>query len=212
MPRIVFISDTHLRHKFNIPEGDILVHAGDMTSRGDIYNNEVDRAMKWFGGLHHPVKIFCAGNHDFMFENSPDEARALVPPCVDYLEDTEVTHLGLRFYGSPYSPRFFDWAFNQDRGPVSRARWNKIPEGIDVLITHGPPYGIMDRTPDCKLVGCQDLLGRVQALKPKVHVFGHIHQDEGATRILKIGDTTYINASICNESYKAVHPPIVLDI
>ena len=214
MPRVVFISDTHLRHKFEVPEGDILVHAGDLTGHGDIHNNEVARAMKWFGSLPHQHKIFCAGNHDFLFHRNPDVALPLVPENVTYLQDSEVTVMGIRIYGSPWSPWFFDWAFNRERGEDIAEVWSLIPEGIDVLITHGPPMGILDKTPPHngrlgQHVGCEELLARIQVVKPRVHVFGHIHGGHG--RVERDG-TTFINASICNEQYQATQPAFVMDL
>ncbi len=103
---------------------------------------------------------------------------------------------GVRFYGSPWQPWFYDWAFNLERGPEIRAKWDLIPEGIDVLITHGPPYGIGDLIARSDNAGCQDLLEVVEKIKPKVHVFGHIHEDYGIT---SNGVTTYINASSCGQ-------------
>ena len=93
-----------------------------------------------------------------------------------YLCDESLTLDGVKFYGSPWQPRFFDWAFNKDRGAPLKAIWDKIPLDTDVLITHGPPHGILDLTFDKIKAGCEELLLAVQRIKPKVHVFGHIHE------------------------------------
>jgi len=213
MPRIVFISDTHLQQGFSVPDGDILVHSGDLTGRGTF--QEVAKALHWFGKFPHRHKIAIAGNHDWLFEKDPGIARGLVPEGVTYLEAQEVTIEGLRFWGSPYTPEFFSWAFNLDRATGElEAKWAQIPEGIDVLITHGPAWGILDKLPDHsdrmgKHVGCSALRERLKTLKPKVHAFGHIHCGQG---LQTVDGTTYVNASICDEAYKPTNKPISLFI
>jgi len=212
MPRIVFIADTHLRHNFKVPNGDILVHAGDLTGRGTIHNNEVDMALQWIADLPHTHKVVIAGNHDILFETHSTLAKDLVPEGVHYLQDTEVTLMGLRFYGAPWTPAFCNWAFNVYEQEELAEKWALIPEGVDVLITHGPPFGILDKTVDHyerlgQHVGCQELRARVRHIKPKVHVFGHIHNQYG---LATVEGTTFINASVCNEKYQPVHEPICI--
>lgn len=213
MPRIVAISDTHSRHHqfVALPEGDILIHAGDATVKGTF--DEVVEFNRWLGTLPHKHKIFIAGNHDFLFEKSPDMARALMSN-VHYLQDSFVVVEGLKIYGSPWQPRFHDWAFNLDRGADIRRKWQQIPEDIDILVTHGPPYGILDMVSDrwtgvAEAVGCEELLPIVQHIKPRAHIFGHIHAGYGQ---LTQDGTQFVNASNCNELYKLVHSPIVLDL
>jgi Icc-related predicted phosphoesterase len=211
MPRIVFISDTHLRHNFEVPSGDILIHAGDLTGRGSISNNEVALALDWFSSLPHKHKIFIAGNHDWLFEKNPKEARELIPKNVIYLQDKEVTVEGLRIYGSPWTPEFMEWAFNLPRAEGDlQEKWAQIPLGIDILVTHGPPLGILDKTRDTyqrpgQNVGCYDLRERIKIVKPRVHVFGHVHGQNG---MATIEGTTFINAAICDEGYKESQGPI----
>ena len=140
--RIVAISDTHSRHQqINVPDGDILIHAGDATMAGGVA--EIAAFDHWLGTLPHPVKLFCAGNHDLLFERNPALARGLITNAT-YLQDELIEALGLRIYFSPWQPRFFDWAFNLDRGAALRAKWDLIPWPLDVLVTHGPPMGILD--------------------------------------------------------------------
>ncbi len=213
MPRIVAISDTHSRHQqFGpLPDGDILIHAGDATVQGKF--DEVVEFNRWLGTLPHKHKIFVAGNHDFMFEKSPELARALITNAT-YLQDSFVVIEGLKIYGSPWQPRFFDWAFNLDRGPLIRRKWELIPDDTDILITHGPPHGILDGVIDrwmgtIEAVGCEELLPVVQRIKPRAHIFGHIHAGYGQ---VKQGGVQYINASNCNEQYQIVNAPIVLDL
>jgi len=206
--RWVCLSDTHGHHdRLEIPDGDVLVHAGDMTRKGGLA--ETEAFLHWFAGQPHPHKILVAGNHDFAFQDHRSEARKLVPPGIAYLEDQECRVVGLRVWGSPWQPWFHDWAFNLPRGQEIRAKWALIPEGVDVLITHGPPFGILDHVPRQGGVGCEDLLARVLEVRPRMHVFGHIHEGHGQTERDGI---RFVNASICDEAYRAVHPPLVLGL
>lgn len=198
---IVAIGDTHGFHRaITVPPGDILIHAGDASRHGEI--EELDDLNAWLGSLPHPHKILVAGNHDFCFERDPDACRARLDNCL-YLQDQAATVMGLRFYGSPWQPRFFDWAFNLPRGPELRAKWERIPADTDVLITHGPPHGYGDRTFSGQQVGCADLLAAVERVRPRLHVFGHIHEDAGISRS---AHTTFINASICTQDFRPLQP------
>jgi Icc-related predicted phosphoesterase len=202
--KIVAISDTHALHRsVIIPPGDILVHAGDITGHGAM--DEVRDFNALLGTLPHRHKIVIAGNHDFCFEKDPVASRAALTNCI-YLQDEEVEVGGIRFYGSPWQPWFFDWAFNLQRGAEIRAKWDLIPEETDVLITHGPPKGHGDVTCRGEAVGCDDLLEAVERIQPRVHVFGHIHEGVGIT---SNGTTTFINASTCDLAYRPVNPPLV---
>jgi Icc-related predicted phosphoesterase len=191
--RIVALADTHLRHGgLVIPDGDVLVHAGDMLQHGSL--DELARAADFFRALPHPIKIVVAGNHEVCLERHPAEARALLEGFV-YLEDQATTIEGLVFYGSPWQPKFRVWAFGATRGDELAAKWAKIPDRVDVLVTHGPPRGYGDRIRwrgEERRVGCDDLLARVHSVQPRLHVFGHIHQDRGTwTR----GATTFANVT-----------------
>lgn len=179
MPRIVAIADTHLYHEDlpELPAGDILIHAGDLLQRGDL--EELERGLSWLESLPHPHKILVAGNHDVCFEKHPVEARAMVPDSILYLEDSEAEVLGLRIYGSPWQPAYNEWGFNLPRGEQLAAKWAMIPEGIDVLITHGPPAGYGDKEFVPGRGGCKDLLGAIDRARPKLHLYGHIHHAGG---------------------------------
>jgi Icc-related predicted phosphoesterase len=204
--RIVAISDTHGQHrKLWIPPGDILVHAGDITWNGD--PAEVKDFNAYLGRLPHRHKVVIAGNHDFCFENDPDTTRALLTNCI-YLQDESVVLEGLRFYGSPWQPWFYDWAFNLPRGAALKAKWDLIPPDTNVLITHGPPAGYGDLTSFNDHAGCSDLLDTVKRIRPRVHIFGHIHEGAG---VIREADTTYINASTCDALYQLANKPIVYD-
>lgn len=210
MKRIVFISDTHQLHdNLVLPKGDIIVHAGDVGSRGSI--PEMIDFLEWFSKLPYAHKIFIAGNHDFAFERYPDDMANFLQrfPGVTYLQDSSVTVDGIKFYGSPWQPEFYNWAFNLPRGERLAEKWAMIPDDTDVLITHGPPATILDYTEYDKInVGCVDLLKRVNEVKPKIHVFGHIHEGYGYRDIDGI---MFINASICTLRYKPTNPPVVVD-
>lgn len=205
--KLALISDTHCRlSEIEVPLADVLIHAGDATARGT--EAEVQQFAKEFSALPHPVKIFVPGNHDYLFEEDPAAARAMFSG-VHVLMDELIQIDGRSFYGSPWTPRFFDWAFNADRGEVIRKYWDMIPSKIDVLITHGPPYGILDKTKRGPLVGCEELLKSLDRIQPKVHVFGHIHEAYG---MLPLSKTVFVNACICDRSYKATNQAIVVDI
>jgi Icc-related predicted phosphoesterase len=176
--RIVAVADTHLYHReLRVPDGDVFVHAGDMCQGGDLA--ELAEAARWIRGLAHKTKIVVAGNHDWAFVRRPRDARALFEPDVIYLEDGAVNVDGVSFWGSPWQPEFNDWAFNLPRGAPIAKKWALIPDCVDVLITHGPPLGMGDTGPVSGRLGCADLLARVRAVRPPLHVFGHIHQDGG---------------------------------
>lgn len=208
--KLVCMSDTHNRQgQFPVPDGDVVVHAGDLGLSGSL--EEVRSFAAWFGKLPHVHKILTPGNHDWAFQNYPEEARKIVENAgIILLIDQEVTVAGLRIYGSPYQPEFFNWAFNVPRGPELAAIWAKIPTGIDVLITHGPPKGILDFIPRGKQhVGCEDLLEALKRGKPRLHVYGHIHESYGQ---IKIGNTQFVNASVCDGRYRPVNGVQVIEL
>lgn len=201
---LVAISDTHALHRsVAIPDGDILVHAGDITRSGD--PAEVKDLNAYLGTLPHRHKIVIAGNHDFCFERDPETSRALLSNCT-YLQDEAVFIDELWIYGSPWQPWFYDWAFNLRRGAEIRAKWTLIPENTDILITHGPPYGYLDQTARGEKVGCRDLLEAVERIQPRVHIFGHIHEGYG---VASNGKTHFMNACTCNLAYEPVNKPLV---
>nr|HEX4319159.1 metallophosphatase domain-containing protein [Kofleriaceae bacterium] len=177
--RIVAVADTHLFHgDLTVPDGDAFVHAGDLCRGGDL--DELREAAAWIAGLPHRHKLVVAGNHDWAFAREPDAARAVLRDTgILYLEDGELSVDGLRFYGSPWQPAFHDWAFNLRRGPELAAVWARVPLGLDVLVTHAPPAGIGDDSPVGGRAGCADLRARLAVVRPRVHLFGHIHQDGG---------------------------------
>ena len=234
--RIVCISDTHSLHKLmkhELPKGDVLIHAGDISNKGG--EVDVTNFIYWFQNIQEfDTKIFISGNHDYCFEriNEPhhkgdyDWLHNLMSPenlaqsDVTYLEDSFMTiedpefSRPIKIYGSPWQPWFYDWAFNLPRlGTELQEKWNMIPEDTDVLITHGPPNGILDlvnnfRQPN-RNVGCESLRFHVERVKPALNVFGHIHEGYG---VKQVNDTLFVNASICTAGYEPTNKPIIIDL
>jgi len=212
--KITFISDTHNKHKHltskgmgNIlGSGDILVHAGDCTSMGQ--KHEINEFLKWFSNTEFEHKIFIAGNHDFGFEQQTDIDQEFKDLGVTYLFDNDVTIDGIKFYGSPWQPEFHNWAFNLSRGEELAEKWEQIPNDVDVLITHGPAYGILDYAPIGGHVGCEELYRKIVEVKPKIHVCGHIHDGYGQKTM---GGIEFLNASVLNDRYEHAHKPIFVE-
>lgn len=216
MPRIVCISDTHnCNEKISVPDGDLLVHAGDATIKGT--DKEVIDFLCWFAGLPHKHKVLIAGNHDWLFQTDNRFARSLIAETkVTYLQDSSEEIAGLKFYGSPWQPRFYDWAFNLNRGAEMAEKWEMIPDDTNILITHGPPNGILDVVETRfggSHEGCEELRKRVEDLgskgQLKLHVFGHIHGGYGVHDQFGL---KFVNASTCDEEYHPTQSPIVIDL
>lgn len=220
MIKVVAISDTHTYHdQLTLPIGDILLHAGDFTFRGK--EKEVRDFGKWFSSIKgFKYKILVAGNHDQSFEGATN-AQALewlyngpINDSFTYLQDRaiilNIDNRQVKVYGSPWQPYFFNWAFNLQRGNDLKQIWKQIPDDTTILITHGPPYGILDECQDGAIVGCQDLEERIQELKQlKLHVFGHIHEAYG---IEQRNGIYFANACSCTAEYKIKNLPIIVEI
>jgi predicted phosphodiesterase len=208
--KVVLLSDTHGQHRhLEVPPGDLLIHAGDMTMLGEL---EILRDFnEWIGTLPHPHKLVCAGNHDLSLERDRAATEALLTNA-RYCRSEGVEVEGKRIWLSPWTPAFgYGWAF-QLRGAIhQRAHWEQIPEGLDVLVTHGPPSRILDRTLEGEYAGDPFLLAKLHDLKrpPKIHVFGHIHEAYGS-RSTSTG--TYFNASVLDRRYKLTNRPWVVEI
>lgn len=196
----------------NVPNGDLLLHAGDLTFRGDI--SEISQELKELGRISKGFKYGCVlvpGNHDFLAERDPSLMKQM---CIDngitYLQHERTEINGLKIFGSGYTPFFHNWALNVERGPKLAALWGQIPDDTEILITHGPAMGCLDWvvTPNgYESVGCQDLANRLPELKSlKLHVFGHLHLSRGT---YKNKPYTSINASICKEDYSPTNLPII---
>jgi predicted phosphodiesterase len=224
MPKLVFISDTHNKHaKVTVPPCDILVHCGDFTFQGA--RSEVLNFAQW---LHkQPAKhiIVIPGNHEKIMEAclqgvEIDSKEWILRDCprAKLLIHQAIEIDGIKFFGSPWTPYFFNWAWNAGRTvaeaghvfkPFIGDLWKDIPLDTNVLVTHGPPIGILDQAMDRytgKLVsaGCYELSEKIKELKDlKVHAFGHLHLNGGS--LLEQNGVQYINASICDEDYRPLN-------
>lgn len=222
--KIVIISDTHELHGFvKVPAGDVLIHCGDWTNRGEA--GAFEKFLNWFSSKPHKHKVFIAGNHELTLEgNNRDAALDVIKEYTDknkdlhFLENSSVNIEGLNFYGSPTTPYYFGWAFNFERGESIAAEWKKIPDNVNVLITHGPSYGILDlvENTDSNIgrdlhQGCQDLTNRIAELKElKLHCCGHLHTDGG--KKAEVNNVIYVNAAICTEKYKPINNPVIVEL
>uniref|UniRef100_G3MPS1 Calcineurin-like phosphoesterase domain-containing protein n=1 Tax=Amblyomma maculatum TaxID=34609 RepID=G3MPS1_AMBMU len=220
--RFVCISDTHSaieRMRHPIPDGDVLIHAGDFTRKG--FTEEVDAFSTFLGTLPHRHKVVIAGNHELSFDpvtaarsagvsnEAVERVKRRLVNCT-YLQDAATTVCGVKVYGSPWQPRFHNWAFNLQRGQALLDKWNRIPTDTDVLVTHTPPVGHGDHCVLNRHVGCVELLSVVQhRVRPRYHVFGHIHEGYGVTTD---GETVFVNAAICDVQYRPVNAPIIFDM
>lgn len=223
---ITAISDTHTKHREitkDLPGGDLLLCSGDISSMG--YKQEIRNFLDWFEDQDYHKKVFIAGNHDWGFQDYPEEIRELVAEYdVEYLEDNLfLYHKDMDFYeppyqerlkiwGSPWQPEFCNWAFNLPRmGQELELKWDEIPPDTDILLTHGPAWGHLDvpGSPHRKQnLGCELLAERIKKIKPKIHISGHIHGGYGYEFV---DDTHYINASVLNERYMYTHRLLTID-
>ena len=222
--KITFISDTHNKHNqvtSSLPGGDLLVHTGDISSMG--YQHEIQQFLKWFNKLdNYTHKIFIAGNHDWGFQNNVEKVKGLLTDYqnVDYLEDDwiivgdndphDVNVKTAKIYGSPWQPEFYNWAFNLPRnGEELKAKWDMIPMDTDILLTHGPAWGHLDTiVGQTENLGCELLSQRIEAIRPKIHVCGHIHTGYGYKFD---GQTHFFNVSVLNERYDFTQKPMTVD-
>ncbi|KAI9487936.1 Metallo-dependent phosphatase-like protein [Zychaea mexicana] len=218
--RFVCVSDTHgrLNFSFPIPDGDVFVHAGDLT-RVSSYD-EFERTIAWIESLPHKIKIVTAGNHDHVLDDKfgfvKDKQQFLAR--MDHANITYLEHESFRLpqslgrhkmFVSPYAPFHIGGAFMLHS---LRNIWEAIPEDIDILVTHTPPFGYQDRIArGGQHVGCPHLRTKVEAIRPRVHIFGHIHEDHG-WQYTPNGATLMINACICDRRYRASQRPVVFDI
>lgn len=231
--RFVCISDTHQLHKeLEMPAGDVLIHAGDFTNMGR--SKEIKKFNGWLGKLDYQYKIIIAGNHDIMFEREPDRAKRFITNAI-YLRDEDYIipygDTNIKIHGSPWSTPFYSkhWVFNAERGEEIKEHWDKIDTDVDILVTHGPPFGYGDRVERIRpavnsgdinemnedfafsnngRVGCMDLAHRVRQIKPRLHLFGHIHEDHGEWRD---EHTVYANLSCWNHHNNTLRQPVIFD-
>ncbi|RGB44021.1 Metallo-dependent phosphatase-like protein [Rhizophagus diaphanus] len=215
---------------------NIVVHAGDMTGLGKV--EQVKDTINWIKNLPHKYKVIIAGNHDLTLDETfyeknwnrfhyskedPKEAINIIKNAgngVVYLNEESFTipDKGIQIWGSPWTPEFCEWAFNGQRGQFLKEKWGQIPQTTHILMTHGPPYKILDKTHHTgENVGCVDLLERIKVIKPYVHIFGHIHEAYGVLE--KTWESTdqdrkktiFINASTTTIKYEPENAAVVFD-
>ncbi len=177
--RILCYADTHGQHRrLPVLAADVVVFAGDLTEHGHL--GELEDFAAWAGALPCAHKVVVAGNHDFCLESESFAQRVLGEAGLTYLCDAGANIAGLRFYGAPWQPTFYQWAFNLDRrSPAMVEKWERIPPDVNVLVTHSPPWGLCDQVRGVSQ-GCEVLRERVDGLRHlRLHVFGHIHEGSG---------------------------------
>src|ERR1700733_10030158 len=203
--RLVLLSDTHQleREIIQVPDGDILIHAGDFTFFSKSLKAILD-FNHWLGELPHRC-VIVPGNHEFFLESDPSRRSLISNATVLINEGIEIQ--GLRIWGSPVTP-LYGGAFGLSSAEYRRRLYAQIPEDTDVLISHGPPYGILDSSPDSGMhSGCRELFDAVMRVRPKLHVFGHVH---GAHGIFVTDHTTFVNAALLGVDGDLENSPIVL--
>lgn len=212
---LTFLSDTHNKHNLIPTEylqgGDIIIHSGDVSSRGT--ESEIDTFLNWYSQLPYTHKIFIAGNHDWFFERASKyivDAKMSKYPEITYLNDSGIEIEGIKIWGSPVTPYFHNWAFNRI-GDAINEHWDKIPLDVNILITHGPIFGYLDTTIEGDRTGCEYLRAKLPILTDlKIHVAGHIHESYGS-HIFDDNGMLLLNASVLNRRYEMQNKPITLE-
>ena len=203
--RTVLISDTHgLHRKVEVPGGDLLIHAGDFTLDSKP-PSVVSDFNAWLGTLPHRHKVVVPGNHEFILEE-PRNRGAITNAIL--LVDTGVEVEGISIWGSPVTP-LYGGAFGKSNPEDRQRHWAQIPERLDILVTHDPPFAILDHGGSSeRREGCPQLLEAVFRVLPRVHVFGHIHAGYGT---LRTSHTLFVNASLVGEDGSLGRKPLVVD-
>lgn len=209
--KIVAISDSHtLHHNLKLPAGDVLIHAGDFSSMGKI--PEIMNFLTWFEVQPFKYKLFIAGNHDLLCQDDPQLFQGLLEgfPTILYLQEQEEIIDGIKFYGTPWVKQYYNWAFMEEEDRLEM-KYARIPKDTDVLIVHGPPYGILDKNKHGEHCGSMSLLNCFQKkeIQPRLTVFGHIHH---SSNMLAHKYGTFINAAVLDDDYKVAFPPRVVEV
>lgn len=195
--KILHLSDTHSQHHKlkKLPDADIIIHSGDVSFAGS--ESEIVDFIEWFCHLPYRYKIFIAGNHDnFLYAANIDG----LPENCFYLCNSKIEIEDKTFYGNPLFMEDIISGEYEDN-------INKIPSGIDVLITHQPPHTILDLSGNINY-GSRELLEKVLEIKPKYHLFGHIHDAYG---LQKQSEITFINSAVLDANYNLTNKPSLFD-
>ncbi len=205
--KFVAISDTHGHHRsLSLPAGDVLLHTGDISDFGQ--EEEVLDFLEWLDSLDFQYKVFIGGNHDIFLEEYPEEILEMLPDKVIYLDNEGIEINNVFIWGSPEVPGMHGWAFGKMKGQPMEEHWRYMPFDTQILMTHTPPYGILDKSNSWRSKGCSALLRRVQEIAPIFHVFGHVYASYGQ---VEIDGTTFINAAITNSGMDSINEPVVFD-
>lgn len=229
--KIVLISDTHGHHNgLDLPKGDVIIHAGDFSGMGTVEDAKIFE--DWYLNLPYKYKILICGNHDFCQSNIINEEdlkrieyieSGVLLDCgwrykfhedIIYLEDSLVEIEGIKIYGTPWAPQFMNWNFMATESKLEE-KFQDIPEGVDILVSHGPAYGILDLTVDGDRMGSFALLEAIKKVKPRFHVCGHNHNAEYPNRLEVFAHnhsdfpTIHINASVLDDRYEVKADPIL---
>lgn len=218
--RIWCISDTHCQHGgLVVPDCDAIIHAGDEANSRDVTSNLVEscRFFEWYSSLA-PKKYFIPGNHSVAMQ------AGLVPMHV-WLDVMALVHNDyfmtnkLLVFGSPYTPAWGEsWAYMRKRHRMSDV-WDTVPLDTDILVTHGPPKGVLDITHDRDTkaliqVGCSSLRKKVAEIKPRYHIFGHIHDEKGISNagVFERDGTKFVNCSVCDNRGNLINNGVLIDV
>jgi Icc-related predicted phosphoesterase len=203
--QIVCISDTHCQHqKIVLPKADMIIHAGDFTMSGTL--EQINDFFTWFSALDYKYKLVVAGNHDLGMEKHRD--KIIIPNNIHYLENETIVIEGIKIWASPVSTPYLNWAFML---PLEQREqlYGQIENDVDIIVNHGPPFGVLDCTFNGVNTGCTELLKAIKRVGPKYCVFGHIHEQYG---MATIGDTNCVNVSTLNRHYTMGNLPTIITI
>lgn len=215
--KIWFISDTHsLHNQLEIPEDvDMVIHSGDASVYKELLMNdgEMRNFVKWFSNLNIKHKLFIPGNHDTSIEAGMTKKADLAKLGITMLIDESITIEGIKIFGSPYTPSFgHGWAYNSARHKIQK-HWELIERDTDIVVTHGPPKGVLDLTRSNDLAGCKNLLNTIERIQPEIVSFGHIHEEGGRKlQDLKFPKTTFLNSAVVDLGYNIINNGHIITI
>jgi len=205
---IVVLSDSHGKFNFlKVPDGDILIHCGDWSNLGKV--EECIKFNNWLKEQPHKYKFYIPGNHEIGFEKQPGLSESLITEA-ENIHGKVVNVEGLKIFGCSYTLPFMNWAYMRTENELENY-FSNAPSDIDVLITHGPPKGVLDETIQGTSTGSQALLEYTKKIKPQYHFFGHIHEAAGMD-IFTSCKTIYVNVAVLNERYNPASQPIRLPV
>jgi len=217
--RIWILSDSHTKHEeLEVPEGiDLVIYAGDAGASPQLERNHLDLLdfFRWFAQINAKYKLYIPGNHDTSVEHGMHTKDSIAEYGITMLIDETIEIEGIKIFGSPFTPEFGAscWAYNAKRGNSIRKHWAKIEDGTDIIVTHGPVKGMLDRTSQGIQAGCGDLAQVIQFIAPKYHIGGHIHEEGGKTATsYKYPDTTFINSSVVNLYHEVQNHGHIIEI